>query len=204
LTLRWVPGHEGVHGNEEVDKAAKVAGEGRNRNSPRELLPKYLRNNLLPFSLSAIKQAHRERTHTRWTELWSTSPRFQHIHHIDPLAIKRSFIKLTSSFSKRLTGLIIGLRTRHLPLNQHLFRLTKIESPDCPHFPHTEETVPHFLFECPHYLNACQIMSQALGRKSTSLSHILTDSEAITHLVRYVNQTRRLKSTLGEISLPKA
>ncbi|KIK36447.1 hypothetical protein CY34DRAFT_94364, partial [Suillus luteus UH-Slu-Lm8-n1] len=44
----------------------------------------------------------------------------------------RSFLKLTSTYSKRLTGLLIGLRTRHLPLNQHLFRLTKVDSPDCP------------------------------------------------------------------------
>ncbi|KIK35155.1 hypothetical protein CY34DRAFT_96608 [Suillus luteus UH-Slu-Lm8-n1] len=141
--------------------------------------------------------------HAKWADLWSTSPRFQHIQHIDPSAIKCSFLKLTSSFSKRLTGLIIGLCTRHLPLNQHLFRLTKTDSPDCPHCPYIDETVPHYLFECPHYLAACQVMSQALGRKSTLLSHILTDPEAIVILVQYVNQTRRLKSTLGEISLPK-
>ncbi|KIK38873.1 hypothetical protein CY34DRAFT_90244 [Suillus luteus UH-Slu-Lm8-n1] len=134
--------------------------------------------------------------HTRWTDLWSTSPLFQHIQHIDPFAIKHSFLKLTLSFSKRLTGLIIGLRTRHLPLNQHLFRLTKTDSSDCPRCPYIDETVPHYLFECLHYLAARQVMSQALGRKATSLSHILTDPEAIVILVRYVNQTHQLKSTL--------
>ncbi|KAG2054976.1 hypothetical protein BDR06DRAFT_854450, partial [Suillus hirtellus] len=138
----------------------------------------------------------------RWATLWSTSPRFQHIQCIDPLAIKRSFLKLTSSYSKRLTGLLIGLRTRHLLLNQHLFRLTKTESPHCPHCLQTEETIHHFLFECPQYIAARHVMSRALGRKSTSLSHVLSDSDAITHLVRYVNQTHRLKSTLGDISMP--
>ncbi|KAG1718989.1 hypothetical protein EDD22DRAFT_975221 [Suillus occidentalis] len=127
----------------------------------------------------AIKQAHRERTHARWAKVWSTSPRFQHIQHIDPHAIKRSFLKLTSSFSKRLTGLLNGLRTRHLPLNQHLFRLTKVDSPDCPYCPQTDKTIPHYLFECPQYLAARQVISQALGRKSTSLSHILADLDAI-------------------------
>ncbi|KIK36448.1 hypothetical protein CY34DRAFT_94356, partial [Suillus luteus UH-Slu-Lm8-n1] len=55
---------------------AKLVAEGRHRTSPRESLPKYLRINMLPLSLSAIKQAHRERILTRWANIWSTSPRF--------------------------------------------------------------------------------------------------------------------------------
>ncbi|KAG2063459.1 hypothetical protein BDR04DRAFT_976731, partial [Suillus decipiens] len=108
-------------------------------------------------------------------------------------------IKLTSSFSKRLTGLILGLRIHHLPLNQHLFRFTKVASPDCPHCPQTEETVHHYLFACPQFQPERHVLAHALGQKSTSLSHLLTDPAAIPHLVRYVNKTSRLKSTLGEI-----
>jgi ribonuclease HI len=37
--VRWVPSHEGVHGNEEADKVAKVAAEGRHQNSPHAHLP---------------------------------------------------------------------------------------------------------------------------------------------------------------------
>ncbi|KAG2063460.1 hypothetical protein BDR04DRAFT_951446, partial [Suillus decipiens] len=79
-TLRWVPGHEGVHGNEEADKVAKIAAEGRHRNSPRAHLPFYLRDGSLPLSISAIKQA---RTRARWVRQWSTSPHYQRLQHID-------------------------------------------------------------------------------------------------------------------------
>ncbi|KAG2052020.1 ribonuclease H-like protein, partial [Suillus hirtellus] len=43
LTVRWIPGHMKVVGNEIADKEAKDAAKGNERNSPAHLLPKYLR-----------------------------------------------------------------------------------------------------------------------------------------------------------------
>ncbi|KAG2071123.1 hypothetical protein BDR04DRAFT_933486, partial [Suillus decipiens] len=83
ITVKWVPSHEGVHGNEEVDKAAKMAAEGQHFTSPRVLLPCFLHNGSLPLSLSALKQAHHAQTHARWADLWPTSPQYLRIHHID-------------------------------------------------------------------------------------------------------------------------
>ncbi|KAG2156408.1 hypothetical protein DEU56DRAFT_695682, partial [Suillus clintonianus] len=108
-------------------------------------------------------------------------------------------LKLTAHYPKRLTSLLISLRTHHIPLNKHLHRLTKADSPHCPHCPQAEETIHHYLFACPQYQRERHILSCALGRKSTSLPHLLATPEAIPHLVCFVNATRRLKPTLGEI-----
>lgn len=201
VTIHWVPGHSDIHGNEEADKQAKKAAEGRQNNSPRNQLPNFLRSNSLPLSISALKQAHHQSTQNRWTRLWAKSPRYARTHSIDPNILHRSFVKLTKTYPKRLTGLLMCLRTRHAPLNEHLHRINKSPTSSCPHCPNVNENVHHFLITCPHYHHERHTLIRALGRKATSIPHLLTNEEAIPHLTRYVNATGRMKSTFGEISL---
>ncbi|KAG2030458.1 hypothetical protein BDR03DRAFT_878191, partial [Suillus americanus] len=150
--LRWVPGHSDIHDNEEADKHAKRAAEGRHStDSPPETLPGFLRHNTLPLSISALQQAHHRITAERWERLWRKSPRYNRINRIDPKLLHRSFIKLTVEFPKRLTGLYIALRTQHIPLRRYLHRIGKAPSLSCPYCPNVDETVPHYLLDCQQY-----------------------------------------------------
>ncbi|KAG2156411.1 hypothetical protein DEU56DRAFT_700514, partial [Suillus clintonianus] len=108
-------------------------------------------------------------------------------------------VKLTSSFPKKLTGLYMALHTGHAPLNRHLHRLGKTESPHCAHCPGIEESVHHLLTICPHYQRARHVLIQALGRKATSIPFLLTNEDATPHLVPYINATGRFKTTFGEV-----
>jgi hypothetical protein len=202
VTLCWVPGHCDIHGNEEVDKQAKKASEGRHNNSLANHLPSLLQHGALPLSTLALIAAHRETTHARWGRLWRKLPRYNRINNINPKILKRSFIKFTAEFPKRLTGLYMALCSQHIPLNHHLNRIGKTPSPHCPHCPATVETVPHLLVDCPQYQRECHTLSCALGRKASSLPYLLSNPRAIPHLVRFINAMGRLRQTFGVVPLP--
>jgi len=67
LKIKWVPGHQGVDGNEQADEQAKKAiTEG---SSKQRELPRYLKK-LLPHSKSAMKAAYNEKLKCRAQKIW--------------------------------------------------------------------------------------------------------------------------------------
>ncbi|KAG2135239.1 hypothetical protein DEU56DRAFT_738039, partial [Suillus clintonianus] len=98
---------------------------------------------------------------------------------------------------KRTSSLYVQLRTRHVPLNQHLHRINRSDTPHCPICPGINETIHHLLFDCPQYQHERHILVNALRRDATSLAYLLTSEKAIPHLSRFINSTGRFKPTFG-------
>lgn len=65
---------------------------------------------------------------------------------------------------------------------------------------HQEETVHHFLLDCPSYRFARFKVHGVLGRSSKSLKDLLGGEEAVEVLLQYVADTRRLKDIFGDVS----
>ncbi|KAG1841901.1 hypothetical protein DFJ58DRAFT_718084 [Suillus subalutaceus] len=176
--------------DEEADKYAKLASEGHHNDSPVNRLPRYLRHCTLPLSISALKELQGKTTAERWKLLWNTSPRSRHINRLGPNILKRSFIKLSTNFPKRLTSMYIFLHTGHAPLKKYLHRIRK-------------SAIHHYLLVCPQYQRERHILATALGRRASSIQFLLSESEATHSLVEFINATGRLRATLSEVPTPR-
>ncbi|KAE9384489.1 hypothetical protein BT96DRAFT_737539, partial [Gymnopus androsaceus JB14] len=149
ITVGWVPGHEGIEGNEAADEEAKEAAlRGSN---PTRLLPHTFRKSL-PMSCSATRKTFAKSLNKIRDDMFRRSPRFSRFQKAakgDATATARKFQTLTSGLHKVHTSILVHLRTGHCYLYTHLHRIGKIDSPDCPACKKEPETVHHYLLQCP-------------------------------------------------------
>ena len=188
IRLIWTPGHEGIEGSELVDEQAKRAASGHVTNVDR--IPTRLRVDL-PENTSAIKQDFNAHLKRIWKARWEKSPRRQRMQHIDPTMPSNSFMKLSKKLRRAQTSMLTYLRTGHAPLNKHLHRIGSVASPDCPHCPSVEESIRHFILECPKYRGARHIMGLKLRRDAQDIRFLLSSSKAIEPLMKFIIATQR-------------
>ncbi|KAF5383227.1 hypothetical protein D9615_004786 [Tricholomella constricta] len=198
MKITWISGHSGAKGNEMVDAAAKEAAEGMT--SDRQRLPKYLRKERLPTSVSALKQQHNSALKNRWQERWGKSPRFRKYQKYKDSFPFAGFRRATMGLTRRQHSLVVQLRTGHAPLNQHLHRMKVVDEPKCPHCPAEDETVRHYLYQCRRYKDARTDLITRLGRDAHVAAILYRTKKGIKNLLQFVADTERLKKTFGDVT----
>ncbi|TFY52761.1 hypothetical protein EVJ58_g9832 [Rhodofomes roseus] len=199
FTLRWVPGHKGVEGNEMADEEAKRAARGEG--SAAAQLPRWLRASL-PISLAKVRQTFNEELGEKARAEWRTSPRTERMDRVDPDLPSRKYGKLVERLPRRHASILFQLRTEHAPLQQHLHRIKKVDSPTCPNCDTARESVYHYLLECPAHDDQRARLAHDLGPAvAGSVRHLLTEPKALSPLFRYIHATGRFAATYGELTL---
>ncbi|KZT70384.1 hypothetical protein DAEQUDRAFT_642808, partial [Daedalea quercina L-15889] len=95
---------------------------------------------------------------------------------------------------------LFQLRTEHAPLQQHLHRIQRVDSPMCPNCNAARETVYHFLLECPAHDNQRARLANDLGPAAAgSIRHLLTEPRAMGPLFRFIHDTGCFAATYGEL-----
>ncbi|PPR06479.1 hypothetical protein CVT24_002565, partial [Panaeolus cyanescens] len=151
VILRWVPGHEGVEGNEKADEAAKVATENRRGEGEEEEVETAEsgeEEEEVPISKAATRQRLMKGITEKRKEEWRDSKRYEKIKRFDPTLPSKTFSKLTNHMQRKQASILFQLRTGHVQLKKYLHMIGKADSPVCEGCGRRNETVYHFLMEC--------------------------------------------------------
>jgi len=109
-------------------------------------------------------------------------------------------MKLMGSLCKWQASLYMQLRTGHALLNKHLFCFKCSDTPNCLQCSDsTPEMVHHFLFICPRYNRERFILERDVGQKVYHAAYLLAHPDVRAHLLHYINETKQLKMTFGEV-----
>jgi len=186
LTIIWVPGHEGVEGNEAADAAAKEAAEGISTDT---FLPIPSLDDL-PTSAAAVKAMFKKSIPTLWYNEWRTCKQYTRIAKFDPHPPSSLTQKFYNGRSRGEASLITQFRANHVVLPFYLHRIKAIDSPLCLRCG-TPDTVRHYLINCPRYIDERTTLRTKIKRLPMSLSTLLGNPKTMDHTLQFIHATNR-------------
>lgn len=199
-TLRWVPGHRDHDGNKRADKEAKRAAQ-KDASPPDDLL-RWLTRAPLPASLSKVRQKLNADFAKQARTEWTLSPCAPHAARIDPDLPSKKYLQLITPLPRRHASILMQLWTKHAPLNFHLHRIAKVDSPTCPGCEQARETVAHFIMDCPAFEEARAHMYFSIGLNAHSLQYLLSEPKAMRPLFCFIRDTCCFAAPYGDLTLP--
>jgi ribonuclease HI/exonuclease III len=193
VTVRWIPAHVGIEGNEAADQAAKEATgwreDGRSQ-QPAEPPPQ-----LYPLR-TTLRRWCKTQAERQWISAWREDKKGRTTYRHTPTPTKK-VLQLHERLSKRESALLVQLRTEKIGLNDFLFKrhVPDIPSPGCD-CGERRQTVAHVLLRCSKYKDLRnRIFANLSGRNS--LRTILSTPQLATKAIEYMEQTQ----ILGQVGI---
>ena len=156
--LRWIPAHQGVVGNELVDRHAKEAAQ-----EPEQ--PQNPNNRYIRLAAAAKRRIRRE-AKIEWERSWITEKTSRPTKRLIELPTKKT-VEYWSGLRKATTSILIQLRTGRISLAAYLNRINRRESARCS-CDLGNQTVNHILFECPLLHDERNWMRNALSNRGVA------------------------------------
>lgn len=201
ITFRWIAAHKDCTGNEQADEQAKLASSGT-QDSPTEELPEMLRSSL-QWNKSAMDMGIMKGLKKRAVEALRNSEQWVKLSKIDTSMPSTRFRKMQVGMSRGQAALYIQLRSGHVPLNKHLWKLRVKDSPICTGCNMAHETVKHYLLDCPATSRLRSEMWEKLGREARSIQTLLSHPKALKPVLKFIGKTGRFGEDYGSMDLPE-
>ena len=168
VTLNWIPGHSNHPGNERADMLAKL---GTKRAVVKQI----------PISEATVKEEIKKWMIAIHQEDWTNPYKQDHCRQTKMMLpeVNSKLWNQLKKYPRSKMNLITQIYTGHSKLKKHLFRMKLAEDPICEQCLEEEESVEHFLCECPafarpRYLNLGGLMIKRHELSELSLKRILS------------------------------
>ena len=191
IEIKWVPGYEGVRGNEQADEAAKEAAKSEGNE------PNISKSPNKPLKSARSMCIKRDMTND-WNASWqSQAPdrncNAKQLRQITekPNALHGTKLYQAVSLTRRQTAQLVRLRTVHCSLNQYLHRFGHVESPRCECGSGAIENIKHSFLHCPRYDKQHATLVREVGVCGMRTEKLLGRPRMIRHTLKYVDETGR-------------
>lgn len=195
VRLEWCPGHAGVKGGNDADRAARAASGGE------ELGTTFMPRKLAKFRPVKNRKTMKEDVKTRNIEVareyWLKTKAGKKFNSKHPHVLAHTFLEKVRRLPRARSALFFQLTTGHAPLQDHLARLRVGDSRVCPHCGIAPETVAHYVLRCRAFAVERHQHLTSLGLEYLNLLFLLSSSSALSPLFNFIRATRRFVDLLG-------
>ncbi|KAJ6176718.1 hypothetical protein N7485_003632 [Penicillium canescens] len=189
ITLRWIPAHVGVPGNEAADGNAKCAAlesaggatsGGTGADQPTIRLA------------AAAKRMVRERIQDRWKKQWESERTAQPTKRLVEWPSKKT-LRLYNCLSKPRSSIMIQMRSMRIALRHFLYKINEVESDKCP-CGEGSQTPRHVLLQCQTYGELRKRLFDQLHRaigpsELSNYDSIVSNPLATRYVAKFMHQT---------------
>jgi ribonuclease HI len=186
ITLRWIPAHVGVPGNEAADGNAKCAAlefaGGATDGADKPIIR----------LAAAAKRMVRERIQDRWKKQWESERTAQPTKRLVEWPSKKT-LRLYECLSKPRSSIMIQMRSMRIALRHFLYKINEAESDKCP-CGEGSQTPRHVLLQCETFGELRKRLFDQLHRaigpfELSNYDIIVSNPLATRYVAKFMHQT---------------